>query len=132
MSIQKPFVQFQYSIPLANLPEEWRPLGVRASKNKGACQIKRGLCTDMLDPSTAIRAEPVESQRIAVRVNLADQPRTKGCPLCRINFTLKHRILHPLTKVETGARHPSQSPPSGGIFGSNIISYQYQYVFTSR
>jgi len=89
-------------------------------------KINAGLAPNMLDPPLAIGTKPIKPQRIAVGINLANQARAERRPLCGIDFTFKHGVLHTLAKVETSPRDSSQPASSGGVLSFHVISYQNQ------
>lgn len=74
-----------------------------------------------------IRAQIVKPQTVFFGINLRNQPVLKLCPLCRIDDTLKHRILDPLSEVLAGAGNPAQTALPARVGCCDIIAHDYEH-----
>jgi hypothetical protein len=82
-------------------------------EEQGPFEVERWLRTDVFNATLAVSAQTVEPKAVGCRIDFSDQPRAQGSPRRRIDFAFEHRILNPLTEVETGSRHASQPALAG-------------------
>src|SRR5947209_5854083 len=61
-----------------------------ASKEQRPTEIEGWLGSDMLNPASAFRTEPVEAQAVGRRFDLADQTGAQRYPLRRVDLALEN------------------------------------------
>lgn len=114
----------------AKCREQPCPLQVRgASENERAVEIEHRPRANVLDAPSSFGTEPVEAQAVPLRIDQADKPGAQRRPLRRLQFALEYRILHTLSKIQTGARDPAQPFASGRRFRIDVVRDQHQHAY---
>jgi hypothetical protein len=100
------------------------PRNRRSSKQRAA-KVKRRLSADVLDPPLRVGTEEIKSQAVMPCIDCPHQASTQCYPLGRVDFALKNRIRHALTKILAGTSDPAKPPLAGRRRGTNIVGNQH-------
>ena len=84
----------------------------------------------MFNLTLPVRAKIIVAQAVELWTDDRFQPGFQLGPLCRIDLNLKHRILHPLAKIEASPSDTAQSSASGAVFCLHIIGNQNEHRTT--
>ena len=98
------------------------------SQNQRLFHVYGFLCTDMFHLRLITISQVIKPQAVPFCINRLFQPMLEYLAFCRINMTLKDRILHPNAHVGTDLRHVAQA--LSALFGLCIYIIRYNYQHT--
>src|SRR5690606_4344245 len=101
---------------------------VRALKQQRSLKIKAGFCANMFNPLLPLCSQSIKAQGIMIRIDFFNQSLSQSRPLGGIDFTFKHRILHPLTEIKTCPSDTTQTATSTAVFSFHVICHQHQHI----